>query len=185
LKKIITLSLIMAVTAGLSACGNSYSQVDQVIAAQAAAIDATTAELAETESTVAETTVQETESQTAPNADGIDLDLTSLSETMVYAQVYNMMVTPEDYVGKTVKIKGAYYASFIEDQDAYYHYVIIADALACCESGIEIVWDNNEHVYPDEYPEDMTEIEVIGTFGTYEEDGYMYAYLATDELTIN
>ncbi|MBP5330416.1 MAG: hypothetical protein J6Y89_01015 [Lachnospiraceae bacterium] len=31
---------------------------------------------------------------------------------MVYSEVYNMMVSPEDFIGKTVKMKGPF---------AYYH----------------------------------------------------------------
>ena len=36
------------------------------------------------------------------NADNFDVDLTNLSSTMVYSEVYNMMSTPENYIGKTV-----------------------------------------------------------------------------------
>lgn len=36
---------------------------------------------------------------------GIDVDLTQLSSTMIYAEVYNMMVTPDEYVGKTVRME--------------------------------------------------------------------------------
>lgn len=36
------------------------------------------------------------------NADNFDVDLTKLSSTMVYSKVYNMMFTPENYIGKTV-----------------------------------------------------------------------------------
>lgn len=194
MKKFIIISLAAFAALNLSACGSSGSQVDQVMAArmeegkETESSSETTSAKAEDPTTTAAPTAPVTEpapaeSETeAKNTDGIDIDLTDMSGTMVYAEVYNMMVYPEEYIGKTVKIKGPYYAAYLEDRDAYYHYIIITDALACCESGIEIVWDNREHVYPDEYPADMTEIEVVGVFNTYEEDGYLYGCLEIDDL---
>ena len=35
-----------------------------------------------------------------------DVDLTQLSSTLVYAEVYNMASNPQSYVGKTVRMKG-------------------------------------------------------------------------------
>ena len=34
-----------------------------------------------------------------------------LSSTMVYSEVYNMMVDPESYIGKTVKMDGSTYCT--------------------------------------------------------------------------
>lgn len=47
---------------------------------------------------------------TAPTASagGIDVDLTALSSTMVYSEVYNIITNPEDYIGKTVKMHGQF-----------------------------------------------------------------------------
>lgn len=112
----------------------------------------------------------------------VDVDLTVLSSTMVYAEVYNMMSNPEEYVGKTIKIKGQYYSEYLDDTQKYYHYVIISDATACCQSGIEFIWDDNSHVYPDEYPENETEIEISGVFNSYEELGQKYYYLSIENI---
>jgi translation initiation factor 1 (eIF-1/SUI1) len=114
----------------------------------------------------------------------VDVDLTSLSSTMVYAEVYNMMINPEEYIGKTIKISGQYYASWFEETEQYYHGVIISDATACCSEGLEFIWDDNTHTYPDEYPEDYTEVEIIGVFDSYEELGSTYYYIATDDITV-
>ncbi len=122
----------------------------------------------------------------APSAaqadDGI-VDLTQLSSTMVYAEVSNMMMTPEDYIGKTIKMNGLYYASHNPELDIYYHFVIIADATACCSQGLEFLL-NGEHTYPDDYPADKTPVEVTGVWGSYEEDGNTYYHIATDEITV-
>lgn len=116
-------------------------------------------------------------------ADSGIVDLTQLSSTMVYAEVYNMMMTPEDYVGRTVKTTGLYYASYNPDLDVYYHFVIIEDATACCVQGLEFIL-SGEHTYPDDYPADETAVEVSGIWGSYEEEGNTYYYIAADDVTV-
>ena len=121
-----------------------------------------------------------------PSAGGtVDVDLTVLSGTMVYAEVYNIILKPKKYIGKTIKIRGPYYAVNYNygGTGRYYHYVIIEDAAACCRQGFEFIW-NGEHAYPGDYPEDQTKIEVIGVFDSYDELGQTYYYLAIDHLSI-
>ena len=101
----------------------------------------------------------------------VDYDLTQMSSDMVYATVYQMMVSPEEYEGKTFRIDGNFYATYYEATKKYYFYCIIQDATACCAQGMEFIWDDGSHIYPDEYPEDNAEIVVEGTFETYREDG--------------
>ena len=101
----------------------------------------------------------------------VDYDLTQMSSDMVYATVYQMMVTPEEYEGKTFRIDGNFYATYYEATKKYYFYCVIQDATACCAQGMEFVWEDGSHIYPDEYPKDNAEIVVEGTFETYREDG--------------
>ena len=100
----------------------------------------------------------------------IDYDLTEMGSDMVYAMVYQMMIDPEQYVGKTFRIDGIYYAGKDEKTGKCYQYCIIKDAQACCAQGLEFVWGDGSHIYPDEYPAEETEIEVQGTFETYHEE---------------
>ena len=52
--------------------------------------------------------------------------------------------------------------------------------MACCAQGLEFVWGDGSHKYPDEYPAEDTEIEVQGTFKTYKEKDYtLKAFLDT------
>lgn len=111
------------------------------------------------------------------NTDGtVDYDLTQMSSDMVYATVYQMMVTPEEYEGKTFRIDGNFYATYYEATKKYYFYCVIQDATACCAQGMEFVWENGSHIYPDEYPEENAEIVVEGTFETYKEEGDQNLY---------
>ena len=114
---------------------------------------------------------------------GVDVDLTVLSSTMVYAEVNNIMTSPKNYVGKTIKMSGLYYASYFDQTDQYYHYVVITDATSCCPQGLEFTWDGN-HAYPDDYPEDQAQIEVIGVFDSYDELGQTYYYLDVSDLSV-
>ncbi|MCL2815661.1 MAG: hypothetical protein FWD23_13775 [Oscillospiraceae bacterium] len=120
----------------------------------------------------------------APQSAGsVDIDLTLLSGTMVYAEVYNMMTQPDDYMGKSIKMNGLYYTAYYEETGLYYHYVIIEDATACCQQGMEFLW-NGEHSYPVDYPEESSKVEVVGVFGSYDELGKTYYYLAVDNISV-
>jgi len=111
----------------------------------------------------------------------IDLDLSAMSGTVVYAQVYNMLSDPDSYLGKTIRMAGYY--NYFDDQThgVVYHACIVPDATACCAQGIEFVW-GGEHKWPDEYPEIGTDIIVTGRLETYEEEGVKYLHLVDAEL---
>lgn len=116
----------------------------------------------------------------------VDIDLTEMGSDMVYATVYQLMVNPGEYIGKTIKMEGTYYASYFDQTEQYYHYCIIQDALQCCSQGMEFIWEDGSHVYPDDYPEDGTLIVVTGTFATYREEGSdsLYCCLRDSEMVI-
>lgn len=123
----------------------------------------------------------DTTSIPADSANGVDVDLTALSSTMVYSEVYNMMASPEKYIGKTVKMKGPFAFYHDEATDNYYFACIIRDATACCAQGIEFVL-TDDYVYPDDYPDVDEEICVIGVFDTYQEGNYTYCTLRKAKL---
>ena len=111
----------------------------------------------------------------------VDLDLSRLSGTVVYSQVYNIMAEPESYLGKVIKMAG-YYSAYVDtERGVVYHACVIPDATACCAQGIEFVWAG-EHAWPDDYPDEGTDILVTGRLASYEEDGYMYLHLLDAEI---
>ena len=123
-----------------------------------------------------ETASQPNAAAATPEADQVDVDLTLLSSTMVYSEVYAMMYETESYMGKTVKMKGLY--SPFESAGKQYHACIVEDATACCAQGLEFELLGS-YVYPDDYPQPGTEITVVGTFGVYQEEynGSSYTFL--------
>ena len=114
---------------------------------------------------------------------GIDIDLTVLSRPIVFAEVNNMMMDPESYLGKTIKAKGIYSVENFSLVDQYYHFIIIEDETACCSQGLEFLW-TGKHVYPDDYPKTETEIEITGVFENYEEAGFDYYRIKANEVTV-
>lgn len=113
--------------------------------------------------------------------DGVDVDLTMLSSTMVYSEVYDMMYYPENYIGKSVKMKGMYAGYHDESTDKYYHACIIQDATACCAQGIEFE-PTDDYKYPDDYPAEGQEVCVAGVFDIYEEGENRYCTLKNARL---
>ena len=113
----------------------------------------------------------------------VDVDLTVLSSTMVYAEVNNILTNPGKYIGKIIKMSGLYYSSYSDQTDLNYHYVVIEDVTACCAQGLEFIW-SGEHKYPADYPDEGANVEVTGVFGSYDELGMTYYFLAVDNITI-
>lgn len=125
-----------------------------------------------------------TEAPLAEADPNVDVDLTVLTANMVYAEVYNMMMNPDSYLGKTIKVSGPYYPLYYDGTGNYYHYVMIEDALACCQNGMEFIWDEGTHTYPDEYPKEDEVIEIVGELKSYKEENYIYYYLDIEEYKI-
>ena len=91
------------------------------------------------------------------------------------------MVSPEKYIGKTVKMKGSFAYYHDDATDVYYFACIIQDATACCAQGIEFIL-TDDYVYPDDYPEVSDEICVVGIFDTYMEGNNTYCTLRNAKL---
>ena len=122
-----------------------------------------------------------------PSAGKVDVDLTVLSSTMVYSEVYNMLYNdPAHYLGKTVKARGTFsiyqlVTDGVLQPDPVSYACIISDAAACCAEGMEFVLEG-DLTYPDDYPELGAEITVIGEFQSYEENGMTWYHLVNARL---
>ncbi len=104
----------------------------------------------------------------------VDVDLTQLSSTLVYAEVYNMASNPQDYLGKTVRMQGNLVYQVVNGQpNPDYMACLISDATACCAQGVEFVLSQP----PEEYPELGSMVTVTGVFSTYESSGMTYIRL--------
>jgi hypothetical protein len=179
---ILLLTLLMILT--LAACGSSVSpkasdppaaSPSPAIAIQPGeTIPAASPDPQPDDSAAPAPTEDEPEKSLVPEP--VDVDLTQLSSTMVYSEVYAMATEPEQYIGKTVKMKGLFATQ--EYNGVRLYACIVQDATACCAQGLEFELAE-ELVYPDDYPEPGAEITVVGTFDSYKEevDGNYYIYL--------
>lgn len=122
------------------------------------------------------TTTKTTETTT--EAKSVDLDLTQLSSTLIYSEVYNMLITPDDYKGKIIKMKGQFNQYTDEQTGKTYNAVIIPDATACCQQGLE--FELSDKTNPNF--EQGAEITVVGTFDTYSEGELLYCHLKNAKI---
>ena len=113
-----------------------------------------------------------------------DIDLTKMSITMIYSQIFNMLIMPEEYVDKTIKVTGAFEIYPNENGEIDFFTLTVMDATACCKEGIDFIWAGN-HTYPDDYPEQGQEITITGTYKSFEtDDGVTRNYLLVSSLEI-
>lgn len=111
----------------------------------------------------------------------VDLDLSKLNYNLAYAQIFEIMINVDKYLGKTVKIKGNFYSSFDEELLVRHYSVLIWDATACCQTGLQFIL-RGDHEYPADFPEEMSEIEVTGTLCIKDFNGMDYIYLDVESL---
>lgn len=129
------------------------------------------------ENSNSKTTTKITESTTT-EAKSVDLDLTELSSTLIYSEVYNMLITPDDYKGKIIKMKGLFNQYTDEETGKIYNAVVIPDATACCQQGLE--FELSDKTNPNF--EQGTKITVVGTFDTYSDGKFLYCYLKNAKI---
>ena len=179
MKRLLCLLLAALTVLGLGACGEkSGAPTEEPTFPTTASEEPKPLETGTTEQT--ETT------PTADTAESTLVDLTALSSTMVYAEVFAMMSSPEDYVGKTVKMQGIFskgqlYAAGSLNDGGTVFACVIQDATACCAQGIpfELAGD---YTYPRDYPELGDTITVVGTFEIHEQEGMEFCRLRDAEL---
>ncbi len=112
-----------------------------------------------------------------------DIDISRMSSSMVYSMVYNLLCSPEKYVGKIIRISGVFEVYENPETHIFYPAVLIVDATACCSSGIEFILRGNPS-YPAGYPAPGSEIVVQGRFEQYRENSLDYCHLVDAELEL-
>ena len=180
MKRIFCLLLAACMMLSLCACGkdvgNDTLSSDEEASASAESIP-----------TPKEQETSEESEQPQASSNGVDVDLTVLSSTIVYSEVYNMLYNdPAHYLGKTVKARGTFsiyqlVTDGVLQPDPVSYACIISDAAACCAEGMEFVLEG-DLTYPDDYPGLGTEITVIGEFQSYEENGMTWYHLVNARL---
>lgn len=112
----------------------------------------------------------------------IDWDLSRLSTTMAFGQLTHMLMYPETYVGKTVRMKGVYRPAPDSEGNIAYHFIIIYDQAACCELGIEFATSSRSIVFPIPLPD--AQIELTGVFDLCYDVGEVFPCLRVEGVTL-
>ena len=192
MRKITSLIICLAVLGLMTGCGSSDGPQNKMTAQTTGLKDVLESRMSEENSeepsTSSETTLPSPTPDTSDDyptdpssSDGIDYDLTKLTPDLIYVEVYNMMITPKKYIGKTIKVSGVFTVYYDEAKDKYHFACFVSDAAACCQQGIEFILDGDK-AYPADYPAEGAEITIQGIFGTYEEDGGTYWSLTGAEF---
>lgn len=115
----------------------------------------------------------------------VDLDLTLLDNEAVHAQIFQMLVAPEEYTGKTVRMQGnctpyqAPQESPVLNPGQHYLSCVITDEHNCCSQGIDFQLADTTTT---RFPEAGSKITVVGRFQLAEVNGYSYTYVADARL---
>ncbi len=177
MKRIIAILLCCVNIIGLCACGQSNE------ATEATETATTTPQVKPIESTEDQDKLEDTEASeeiVVPD-DSVDIDLTAMSATFVYSEVYNMIMAPDDYIGQTIKMDGI--CNMYEDPETgqKYYACIVQDATQCCSQGLEFVLDSEQYTEED-YPQVGDEITIVGTFSTYMEGENRYLTMLDSKM---
>ena len=92
----------------------------------------------------------------------VDLDLTGLSGTFLTDRLTEIRSDPETYAGKTLRVRGQYYAT--ESGGSTQHSLIVCDECHCTEVGITMVAGAETEMV---WPENNTRIEITAAVESY------------------
>ena len=106
MKKLLCFLLIALTLIPLAACGREKDKV--TAAADSADNQAPEASASQKQPSEKKSEPKPAASEPTQSTDGVDVDLTRLSSTMVYSEVHNIVYTPGDYIGKTIKMMGQF-----------------------------------------------------------------------------
>ena len=104
-----------------------------------------------------------------------------MSATMIYSTIFDMLIMPEDYVEKVIKVKGWFETYTNPETGELFYAVVVPDATACCQQGLEFIWPGDHH-YPADFPNPGQDITVTGRYKLIDMDGFAYNYLEASEV---
>lgn len=107
-----------------------------------------------------------------------DYDMTSMGKDMRYALTANIMNHPEEYLDRTIKADGTFYA-YPAGNDHWQYAIFISDTLGCCSAGIPMILSEDF-----QKPENGAAITVCGTLKYVEYAGRQQISLQDAKVTV-
>jgi zinc transport system permease protein len=118
--------------------------------------------------------------ESGPSDNGILI----ITEKMFIAQINDVYLNADDYLGKTITLEGIFKCEQFYEEDESYCFVIRYGP-GCCgtdgNAGFEVKWDKNR-LQP--YPAVESWVEATGILKMEEEDGYQFLYLDLSSLDV-
>ena len=105
-------------------------------------------------------------------SDDADIDLTIVDQDTAYSACYSIMMSPDQYVGQTIKVRG--FVALYTDQTTgtVYSSIIVNDSDGDAVQGIEFALEDGST------PESGVLATIAGTLETYEDGGLVYLHAA-------
>jgi uncharacterized membrane protein YcgQ (UPF0703/DUF1980 family) len=123
-------------------------------------------------------------------------ELIEIREKMFIAQINDIYLNPEDYLGKTLVYEGLFDSYLYPETGVTYRYVIRYGP-GCCgtdgNAGFEVSWDDAPPAQSGDpakgltlrkYPKKNDWVEVRGVLKAYDEDGFEYLHIVLSSLKV-
>ena len=111
----------------------------------------------------------------------VTVDLTKMSNMMIYSLMYDILMKPEDYADQRMRLVGTYSPFKNPDTGLMEHTLIFYDVSYCCEVELRVNM-KEEYQYPKDFPRDGNKMTVVGRFNVEEMDNKTICTLEDCEM---
>lgn len=111
-----------------------------------------------------------------------DMDFTKMNYNMISGQLFKVLVNSQKYLGKTIRFKGQYFSTSEEALGVTMHSVLIYDATACCQTGLQFELKQKPGEDVVKYPNPSQTIEIFGKLCYKDINGMDYYFVECDQF---
>ncbi|MDR1735027.1 MAG: hypothetical protein LBR73_09150 [Oscillospiraceae bacterium] len=111
-------------------------------------------------------------------------EVIQISEKLFLAQVNDIWLNQQDYIGKTLEYEGMF-TIFHSDSTGKDYASVYRSSPGCCgadgQCGFEVAWPAGQEK---PWPAENDWVAVKGTLGNYEEEGFQYLQVILDSMEV-
>ena len=108
----------------------------------------------------------------------VSLDFTKMNYNIASGVMFDMMISPQKYKNKTMKIHGQFYTDTHDGKRMFA--ILIWDLTGCCPSGMTLV-PLSGMKYPSDFPKPDEYVTVTGTLEIFNFEGEDAVYLVAED----
>lgn len=109
------------------------------------------------------------------------VDLSRLSDTMAYAEFFYVASQPENYRGKTMRIRGEYQTLYAESIQKTMHWLVLTDQAACCSVALTLELPEGSQI---QFPENGANMELVGLVDYYTVGTELYPMMTVQSVHV-